>query len=68
MAKRYYSSTMISEDKSAPSLLPREVVSKEWPSMGYYEGRPMADLFTGVQMTTDSDTRKLKEISKKGGR
>lgn len=52
-----YMGHMISEDHSAPALLPREVIDREWPVA--YKGDVMAgkinDLFSGVQAQLDED-------------
>lgn len=63
MAKRYNESRkmmaeasgMIREDRSAPCLLPREVIDKQWPSSADYNMGYVDDLFNGVQKQMSED-------------
>jgi len=67
MAKKYYSDKkamnrdagMISEDRSAPCLLPRNVIDKEWPRTANYTKTAEADLFMGVQKQMSKDASDL---------
>lgn len=71
--KRFYDSNMavrdsamIKEDMSAPCLLPRNVIDKEWPkAAGYNMGR-MQDLFNGVQKQMSEDAADFKREAKGG--
>jgi hypothetical protein len=52
---------MIREDRSAPCLLPRNVIDRDWPRSEVYMKTGAADLFMGVkkQMSEDgADMRK----------
>ncbi|CAB4184439.1 hypothetical protein UFOVP1478_19 [uncultured Caudovirales phage] len=70
MAKKYYSNSakamkqagsMIKEDMSAPCLLPREVIDREFPSAGYGLQNGYHDLFGGVQAQLHKDESDLKK-------
>ena len=70
MAKKYYTdsskamkqaSGMIREDMSAPCLLPREVIDKNFPSAGYGLKGGYHDLFGGVQAQMHKDESDLKK-------
>jgi hypothetical protein len=59
-----HTSYMIQEDLSAPALLPRHVIEKEWTSpnsanMGY-----ITDLFEGVTKSMNQDISDLKKCKK----
>jgi hypothetical protein len=64
MAKKYYSDKkmmskaggMINDDMSAPCLLPREVMDKEWPKGASYNMSMVDDLFDGVQKQMSKDS------------
>lgn len=65
MAKKYYGSGMISEDKSAVANLPQNVIMKEYPkspSMGYSE---LDDTIRVIdnQITKDANGPKIKKGS-----
>ncbi len=71
--KRFYDkmasrdSAMIKEDKSAPCLLPTNVIDKYWPKAASYDmGRIGADLFNGVQKQMSRDYSDLKKAAKPG--
>lgn len=74
MAKRYHSSDprkmmkqdggMIHDDWSAPALLPRQVIDKEWPARHQYSGGYVDDLFMGVSKQLSEDASDLKRIMK----
>ncbi len=75
MAKRYHNSTkpmhhrsggMINDDMSAPCLLPRNVMEKEY---GYYPTSPLGaidDLYTGVEKQLNEDVRDAGKVFKPG--
>lgn len=50
---------MIREDMSAPCLLPREVMDKEWPKSGSYNMGMVDDLFSAVQKQKNEDSAEL---------
>lgn len=51
---------MIHEDRSAPCLLPRNVIDREWPShRGYMPKAPM-DLFDGANAQLHEDERDVR--------
>jgi len=60
MAKRHYSS-MISEDRSAPCLLPRNVIDKEWEKGSTYNMGMVNSLFNQVQMQLNEDAAGFKK-------
>lgn len=76
MAKRYYSSDesknmnrdagMIREDRSAPCLLPRQVIDKDWPRTEVYMKEGAADLFMGVQKQMSQDKSDMNKASAQG--
>lgn len=48
---------MISEDHGAPSLLPRQVIDRDWPRAANYYMGYVDTLFSGVQNQLHEDTR-----------
>lgn len=51
---------MIQEDRSAPSNLPREVIMKEFPKVGYLY-QPIPDTIEGIDRQMDSDVRGVRK-------
>lgn len=68
MAKRYYGSKLINEQKNKNCLLPEGFFTKDWGSVGSMTSREVTDLYTGVTENQKYDISKLNEINKKGGR
>jgi hypothetical protein len=72
MAKRYYEAKkmmkkaggMISEDHSAPCLLPQHVIEKDFGSVASAMGGQIDDLYMGVQKQHAEDTSDLKKAMK----
>lgn len=65
MAKRYHESmrkksAMISEDKSAPCLLPQHVIEKYYPAGHMYGMNMVDDLFDGAQKQLHEDSADFK--------
>ena len=52
---------MIQDDWSAPALLPRMVIDKDWPHGWNYMNYGEADLFTGVQKQIKEDHSDMKK-------
>ncbi len=72
MAKRYHDSmnmkkqmkqagSMLSEDMSAPALLPQNVIDRYFPKAGYGIDGGYKDLFGGVQDQLHVDSSDLKK-------
>jgi hypothetical protein len=59
MAKRHHSS-MISEDRSAPCLLPRSVIDKDWERGSIYHMGMVDTLHTGAQIQIHEDSADFK--------
>lgn len=72
--KKYYedqkmmkrAGNMINNDMSAPCLLPREIIDKEWPKVANYNMGYMKDLFGGVQKQMNEDYADLKRETSPG--
>jgi len=56
----YEGSQMISEDRSAPCLLPRNVIDRDWPRGHNYISMGEADLFMGVQKQLHKDQEDMR--------
>lgn len=59
-------SRMIGDDWSAPALLPRMVMDKDWPQAHNYMNYGEADLFMGVQKQLKEDGSDMKREFKAG--
>ena len=57
--REYEDSTMIREDRSAPSNLPQEVVHKMYPKIGYGMKMELDDTIRGVDDQMDDDVREM---------
>jgi hypothetical protein len=60
MAKRHHSS-MIAEDRSAPCLLPRNIIDKEWEQGSSYHMGMVDTLYEGVQIQIREDSADFKK-------
>lgn len=59
-------SRMIHEDRSAPCLLPREVMDKDWPRATMYSPTIPSDLFTEANKQMKADEREFRSAFKPG--
>lgn len=60
MAKRYHnSSSMISENRSEPCNLPKEVIDKAYPSMSDFSAAPIGSLYQGVEESMRMDRESI---------
>ena len=56
---------MISDDMSAPALLPRQIIDREYPKMDYVMGQgQIGSLFSGEQEMMAEDRHEMKKIFK----
>ncbi len=59
-------SHMIEEDWSAPCLLPKMVIDRDWPRSHNYMNYSEADLFMGVNKQLNEDQNDMKKAFKAG--